>query len=107
MFTMSSLKFDKLPWSREAEALLLELIREHRNVWDPKEPDYHKIKLRQEVFSQIARSSFVFEPTIRVSIDVFFSSPASSSEARSKEFVGERSFTIATTLSLSLSLSLI
>ncbi|MPC94832.1 hypothetical protein E2C01_090018 [Portunus trituberculatus] len=49
-----SVKFEKLPWSREAKALRLELIREHHNVWDPKQPDYHKIKLRQEVFSQIA-----------------------------------------------------
>ena len=35
-----------------SEAQILEMIREFRCVWDPKQQDYHKIKLRQDTFNQ-------------------------------------------------------
>ncbi|XP_063859567.1 uncharacterized protein LOC135100525 [Scylla paramamosain] len=44
----------KFAWTRDSEELLLELVREHRSVWDPKHKNYHKSKLRQEIFSKIA-----------------------------------------------------
>ncbi|MPC93830.1 hypothetical protein E2C01_088975 [Portunus trituberculatus] len=44
----------KFAWTRESEELLLEQVRDHRIVWDPKHVDYHRFKLRQEIFSQIA-----------------------------------------------------
>ncbi|MPC65717.1 hypothetical protein E2C01_059853 [Portunus trituberculatus] len=43
-------------WNRTSEALLLELVREKRFLWDPKDHVYHKTKLRQEAFKSIAKA---------------------------------------------------
>ncbi|XP_045106656.1 uncharacterized protein LOC123501715 [Portunus trituberculatus] len=43
-------------WNRTSEALLLELVREKRFLWDPKDHVYHKTKLRQEAFKSIAEA---------------------------------------------------
>ena len=45
----------RLCWSKACEAMLLDLVRQRRLLWDPKEPLYHKNKLRQEAFSTIAK----------------------------------------------------
>ena len=44
----------KITWGRTSEALLLELVRERRSLWDPNDAAYHKAKLRREAFHKIA-----------------------------------------------------
>ena len=44
----------KVPWSRSSEASLLDLVREQRFLWNPRDPLYHKNKLRSSSFNAIA-----------------------------------------------------
>lgn len=44
----------KVPWSTSSEGSLLDLVREQRFLWNPRDPLYHKNKLQCVAFNDIA-----------------------------------------------------
>lgn len=44
----------RIPWTRDAETVLIEMVRENPCLWDPQHPDFKKKNLRRSLFSALA-----------------------------------------------------
>ncbi|MPC74983.1 hypothetical protein E2C01_069366 [Portunus trituberculatus] len=54
----------KLPWSRASEGFLLELVRDTRYLWEPRDQLYSKTKVKQGAFNAVAEELLAEYPEL-------------------------------------------
>ena len=54
----------RIPWTREAEAALIEMVREHPALWDTQHDDFKKKNLRRSIFLRLAQQLSTMFPSL-------------------------------------------